>query len=185
VRPLRLGGLAILVTVLLTAPAAAAQPTITTEVVEASFTDQFLSEVCGFPVTVTASGHTRTRHWSDAGGAPIRELFTVNVHVTISAGGASMRTLDSGMDKVTFLDGGAAQVEIHGNLQLLTVKGHGPVLGAAGRFAFIETPLFDENGDPILDEDGNQVVDFELLADSGIRAEEDLEAVCAALAPAQ
>jgi hypothetical protein len=79
----------------------------------------------------------------------------------------------------------AVQVGIHGNLQLLTVKGDGPVLGIAGIFAFIETPLFDESGDPILDEEGNQIADFEVVADSGIRAEEDLEAVCAALAPPQ
>ena len=181
----RLCGLATLLTALLAAPAAAAQPTITTQVVDESFGDQFLSDVCGFPVTVTASGHTRTRVWSDAGEAPIREVFTVNVHVTISAGGASLHTVDAGMDTVTFLEGGAVQVAIHGNLQLLTVKGHGPVLGIAGIFTFVETPLFDENGDPILDEEGNQIFDFEVVADSGIRAEEDLEAVCTALAPPQ
>jgi hypothetical protein len=172
-----------MLTALLAAPTAAAQPTITTTVVDRSFLDPFLSRVCGFPVTVTLSGHNKTRVWTDAEGNPIREVFTVSVHATLNAGGASLRTVDAGMDKVTFLDGGAVMVHIHGNLRLLTLKGHGPVLGAAGQFGFIETPLFDEDGAPIVDEEGNQVFDFEVIADSGIRAEEDLEAVCAALAP--
>jgi hypothetical protein len=45
------------------------------QVVDESFSDQFLSDLCGFPVTVTASGNTRTRVRSDPGGAPIREVL--------------------------------------------------------------------------------------------------------------
>ena len=170
----------------LAGPVLAAKPSIErTEIAAPPVLDGFLTAVCDFDVWLTSTGHVILRTWTDAQDNLVREVFTINLHVTISAGGASLHAVDAGMDKVTFLDGGAEQVEIHGNLQLLTVKGHGPVLGAAGRFAFIVTPLFDENGDPILDEEGNQIVDFEVIGDSGIRAEEDLEAVCAALAPPQ
>lgn len=182
-RLLRLSALATVLGAVLASPAAAAPPEITTNVVDESFTDEFLSDVCDFPVTVTLSGHTRTRTWQDTEGDPIREVFTINVHATLTAGGAVLRTIDAGMDTVTYLEGGGVQVAIHGNLRLLTLKGQGPVIGAAGRFVFTETPLVDEAGNPILDEDGNQVFEFQILADSGIRAEEDLAAVCGALDP--
>ena len=48
---------------------------------------------------------------------------------------------------------------------------------------FTDIPVLDEEGNPVLDEDGNPVSTFEVLADSGIRAE-DLDALCSVLEPA-
>jgi hypothetical protein len=89
------------------------------------------------------------------------------------------------MDMITALPGGGVEVAIHGNVGLVTVRGVGPVLGATGRFVFQDTPAFDEEGNPILDDEGKQVWNFEVIADSGLRVEENLEALCAALAPPQ
>ena len=170
-------------TALLAVPVAAARPEISTEIIDnQSFHDEFLSQACGFPVTGTVNGMIRVRTWLDAEGNPIREIFTVSIRGTLSAGGQTLRFVDAGMDTATFLEGGGVRVAIHGNLGLIVAKGHGPVLGAAGRFVFTDIPLFDDEGNPILDEDGNQIVEFTLLADSGLRVE-DVDAVCAALAP--
>ncbi len=169
-------------TALLAVPVAAAPPEISTETVEVTFPDEFLSEACGFPVTLTLSGTTRTRTWLDAEGNPTRVVFTINVRGSLSAGGQTLRFVDAGMDKVTFLEGGGVRVEIHGNLGLVTAKGRGPVLGATGRFVFTDIPLFDEEGNPVLDEDGNPVSEFTVLSESGLRVF-DVDAACAALAP--
>lgn len=181
-RRLVLAALVGVLTALLAVPVAAAQPQISTEIVDETFPDEFLSEACGFPVTVSLSGTVRARTWLDAEDNPTREIFTVNIKGSISAGGQTLRFVDAGMDKVAFLEGGGVRVAIHGNLGLVTAKGHGPVLGAAGRFAFTEIPLFDEEGNPILDEEGNPVFEFTLLGDSGVRPF-DVDAACAALAP--
>ena len=101
----------------------------------------------------------------------------------MSAGGATLSFVDAGADMLVPLEGGGVRVAIHGNLQLLTAPGHGPILGAAGRFVFTDIPVLDEEGNPVLDEDGNPVSTFEVLADSGIRAE-DLDALCSVLEPA-
>lgn len=181
-RRLVLAALVGVLTALLAVPVAAARPEIITETVDETFPDEFLSEACGFPVTVTVSGKVRIRIWLDAEDNPTREIFTINVHGSISAGGQALRFVDAGMDKALFLEGGGVRVEIHGNVALVIAKGSGPVLGAAGRIAFTDIPLFDEEGNPILDEEGNPVSEFTLLADSGVRPF-DLDAACAALAP--
>lgn len=181
-RRLMLAALVGVLTALLAVPVAAAPPEISTETVDETFHDEFLSEACGFPVTVTISGKTRIRTWLDAEGNPTREIFTINVKGSISAGGQTLRFVDAGMDKATFLDGGGIRVEIHGNLGLVIAKGSGPVLGAAGRIVFTDIPLLDEEGNPVLDEEGNPVFEFTLLADSGVRPF-DVDAVCAVLAP--
>ncbi len=145
--------------------------------------DEFLTEVCGFDVWLTQTGHITVRTWTDEEGNLVREAVSIGIRGTLTAGGAVLNFVDTGMDKVTALPGGGIQVEIHGNLGLLTLKGEGPVAGAAGRFVFQLTPVLDEQGNPVLDPDGNPVMNFEVLADSGLRVEEDLDAVCAALTP--
>ena len=89
-------------TALLAVPVAAAPPVISTKTIEVTFPDEFLSEECGFPVTLTLSGKTRTRTWLDADDNPTREIFTLNLHGTITAGGQTLRFVDAGMDKVRF-----------------------------------------------------------------------------------
>jgi hypothetical protein len=170
-------------TALLAVPVAAAPPEISAETVDETFTDEFLSEACGFPVTVTVTGMVRFRTWLDAEGNPTREIFTIRLHGSISAGGQTLRFVDAGMDKAIFLEGGGVQVEVHGNLGLTIATGRGPVLGATGRVVFTDIPLFDEEGNPILDEEGNPVSEFTLLAESGLSVS-DVDAACAALAPA-
>jgi len=181
-RRLVLAALVGVLTALLAVPVAAARPEISTVTVDVTFPDGELSDACGFPVSVTLAGTNRVRTWLDAEGNPTREIFTINVKGSISAGGQALRFVDAGMDKAIFLEGGGVHVEIHGNLALVIAKGHGPVLGAAGRIAFTDIPLFDEEGNPILDDEGNPVFEFTLLADTGVRPF-DLEAVCAVLAP--
>lgn len=164
-------------------PVAAAKPEVIVEEVDEMFLDEFLSDGCGFDVSVTLAGHTKTRIWTDRNGELVRELFTINLHGTVSAGGATLSFVDAGADMLVPLEGGGVRVAIHGNLQLLTAPGHGPILGAAGRFVFTDIPVLDEEGNPVLDEDGFPVTIFEVLADSGIRAE-DLDALCSVLDPA-
>lgn len=166
----------------LAVPALAAQPTIVRESFEDQFADPFLSEICGLDVMVSVSGHVVSHVWTDADDNFVREVFNISVRGSISAGGETLHFVDTGMDKSTALEDDAVRVEVHGNIRLLTAKGAGLVLGAAGRSAFILTPLLDEEGNPVLDEFGNPVFDFELLADTGVRAE-DFEALCDALAP--
>ena len=181
-RRLVLAALVGVLTALLAVPVAAAPPEITTEIIDQSVPDEFLSEACGFPVTFTASGMTRVRTWLDAEGNPTREIFTIMVRGSVSAGGKTLHFTDAGMDKAIFLEGGGVRVEVHGNLGMAIAKGRGPVLGGAGRVVFTDIPLFDEEGNPILDEEGNPVSEFTLLAESGVRPF-DLDAACAALAP--
>jgi hypothetical protein len=164
-------------------PVLAAKPTI--ERIELSGEaelDAFLTDVCGFDVWVTRTGHIVVRTWTDEEGNVLREIVSLGIRGSLTAGGAVLTFVDTGMDKITSLPGGGVQVEIHGNLGLLTVKGMSPVAGAAGRFVFQRTPVLDEEGNPVLDEEGNPVTNFEVIADSGLRVD-DLEAVCAALAP--
>ena len=165
-------------------PVAAAKPEVIVEEVDEMFLDEFLSDVCGFDVWVTLAGHTKTRIWADRNGDLVRELFSISIHGTLSAGGATLSFVDAGSDMLVPLEGGGVQVAVRGNLQLVTAPGHGPILGAAGRFVFTDIPVLDDEGNPVLDEDGNPVSVFEVLADSGIRAEEDLDALCSVLEPA-
>ncbi|MCA1569637.1 MAG: hypothetical protein LC798_04805 [Chloroflexi bacterium] len=165
-------------------PVAAAKPTVERDDFTEVFLDEFLTDACGFDVWITVSGHAISRVWTDAEGNFVREVFNIGVVGSMTAGSATLHFVDAGMDKATALPGGGVQVEIHGNLRLVTVKGKGPVIGATGRFVFQETPVLDEEGNPVLDEEGNPVFNFELIADSGLRVEENLEALCAVLAPA-
>lgn len=166
----------------LAAPAAGAQPEITREVVDETFSDPFLAEVCGFPVTVSLSGHTIVRTWLDAGDNPVRDVFTIRVHGSFSAGGQTLRFTDAGMDTATYLDNGGVQIALHGNLGLTTAKGQGPILGQTGRIVFTDVPVLDENGNPVLDEDGFPIFEFTLLAEDGLFVE-DFVAFCGAIAP--
>ena len=162
-------------------PVAAAKPEVIVEEVDEMFIDEFLSDVCGFEVWVTLAGHTKTRIWTDRNGELVRELFTINLLGTVSAGGATLSFVDAGADsRPTRRRWGAGRDP----RQPATADGtgHGPILGAAGRFVFTDIPVLDEEGNPVLDEDSFPV-GSEVLADSGIRAE-DLDTLCSALEPA-
>ncbi len=49
-------------------PVAVAQPEVIVEEVDEMFIDEFLSDVCGFDVSVTLAGHTKTRISTDRNG---------------------------------------------------------------------------------------------------------------------
>ena len=165
----------------LAVPALAAKPLIERVTFEDEFPDDFLSEVCGLDVVVSVNGKFTSHLWLDADENLIREVFNIAVHGSLSAGGATLHFVDTGLDKTTALEGGALRIEVHGSIQLITAPGAGPILGAAGRQVLVVTPVVDEEGNPVLDEEGFPMVDIELLADTGVRAE-DLDALCEALA---
>ena len=131
-RRLVLAALVGVLTTLLAVPVAAAPPEISTEIVDETVPDEFLSEACGFPVTVTASGMTRVRTWLDAEGNPTREIFTIMVRGSISAGGQTLHFTDAGMDKAIFLEGGGVWVEVHGELGMAIAKGRDPSWAGPG-----------------------------------------------------
>ena len=174
--------LGVILVLSLAVPALAAKPLIERVTFEDEFTDDFLSDFCGLDVTVSVSGQFVSHVWLDGDENLIREVFNIAVHGSISAGGAKLHFVDTGLDKTTALEGGAVRIEVHGSIQLITAPGAGPILGAAGRQVIVLTPVLDEEGNPVLDEEGFPIFDIELLADSGVRAE-DLDALCAALAP--
>jgi hypothetical protein len=175
--------LAVVVLGLVTAaPVLAAKPEIEVEEVSFSFLDEFLTEECGFPVTFSGEGQVIHRTWTDENGDVTREVHTVNHTRSLTANGQTLTFKDSGVDKVTINPDGTVQVEIIGNLGVLTVPGYGTVSGAAGRVVLLLTPVLDEEGNPVLDEHGNPMMTEEVMHDSGFRAEEDIAAICAGLA---
>ena len=57
-------------------PVAAAKPEVIVEEVDEMFLDEFLSDICGFEVSVTLAGHTKTRISTDRNGrAGVRALY--------------------------------------------------------------------------------------------------------------
>ena len=88
--------------------AAGAPPTIERIDVDESFPDEFLTEECGVPVTVTALGHVILRTFS-GGGTP--QVNTISIGLTATAGDRTFRFRDVGADVV--------QVERDGTLVLL------------------------------------------------------------------
>jgi hypothetical protein len=163
-------------------PASAAKPIIERSPIDEVFIDEFWSDVCGFEVTTTLTGHVATRVWLDEEGNFVREVFTISVRGSMTAGGNTLRFVDAGMDKVTQLSNGGVRVEIHGNVRLITIRGQGAVHGNAGRLVFTLTPVLDDEGNPILDEEGFPVFEFTELALSGFEAS-DTDAICQALTP--
>ncbi|MGH2381735.1 MAG: hypothetical protein ACRDG7_11010 [Candidatus Limnocylindria bacterium] len=180
-----LGPLAVAIAIsLISSPVAAAKPEIIVEDVDVTFLDPFLSAECGFDVSVTLAGHLKTRIWTDAEGVLDREGITLNLHGTFSAGGATLSFVDAGTDMVVPLKGGGIRVEARGNFGLVTAPGHGPISGSSGQFVFTITPVLDDAGNPVLDEEGNPVTVFEVVAESGVLAE-DLDAFCSVLDPVE
>ena len=163
-------------------PASAAKPIIDRFTITEVFIDEFWSDVCGFEVTTTVTGHAASRVWLDDEGNFVREVFTISLRGSLSAGGDTLHFRDAGMDKVTQLPSGGVQIEVHGNVRLITVPGQGVTDGAAGRLVFTLTPLLDEEGNPVLDEEGFPILEFTELASSGFEAS-DIDAICEALTP--
>lgn len=78
-------------------PAAAARPIIERIPIQETFSDQFLTEECGVPVTTTLSGFRIERTFDDRGTGPLL-LATVNVSATLRSGDNVIRIRDVGAD---------------------------------------------------------------------------------------
>ncbi len=102
-RILSLAALAALTASLIAAPVVlAAGPTIERTVISETFADDFLSELCGVPVTTTASGAVIRRTFAGTG---VQSVNTVNFGLVASAGGNSIRFRDVGADVVQSANG--------------------------------------------------------------------------------
>lgn len=83
-----------------------------------------------------------------------------------------MNAVDTGADRVTVLDDGSQVFSIIGNVQSITVPGHGRVYSETGKITFHVT--FDAEGNPV----------FELISAAGQHPEEGQEvALCEFLGP--
>jgi hypothetical protein len=102
-RILSLAALAALVTSLATAPVLlAAAPTIERIVVSETFDDEFLSDLCGVPVTTTATGTIISRTFMGKG---VQAVSTVNLALVASSGENSIRFRDVGADVLQSANG--------------------------------------------------------------------------------
>lgn len=79
------------------APALGGKPTITKEIVDETFEDDFLTEECGVPVVTRITGHQTTRTFSDGKGRLI-EVFTINETLTATSEFGTFRFKDVGAD---------------------------------------------------------------------------------------
>lgn len=169
-RSIRIIGLAVLGAALLAAPASAARPQQVREQVDNLFVDDFLSEACGVTITGHVTGHAIFRLFTDAQGAPIRELNNYAFSVRFASDSASIFAKDVGVDRVTYLaDGSLIQVVI-GSVQSFSSPGMGRVYADVGQRTM--TITFDGNGDPV----------FDLVSSHGQHDDDQVDVICSILA---
>ena len=75
----------------------AATPTFERITVDETFDDEFLTEACGFPVTVRVQGHMTVRTF-DRDGKGTLAVRTLNTSATLMANGKTYRLRDVGAD---------------------------------------------------------------------------------------
>lgn len=145
----RIVGLGVLGVLLVAAPVSAGKPT--QEWIDGSetYVDPFLSDACGVEVVTTVTGHFITRTFSDAAGNPVRELNNYAFGASYTSANGSVRLRDVGVDRVSYLADGSIIQIIIGNVQSISIPGHGRVYADVGRTRVVIT--FDANGDPIFD----------------------------------
>lgn len=97
------------------APALAQEPVIDRVQVDDTFPDEFLTEVCGVPVTTTVHGRITTISFPGEGTGST-ELRTVNISFTATAGDNSIKFRDVGADLVRIEPDGTAVLSIIGQL---------------------------------------------------------------------
>lgn len=105
----------LVMTTLAAAPALAEPPVIERIQVDASFTDEFLTEACGVPVTTTAKGRITIRTFSEDGTGPV-ELRTINLALTATSGDNSVRFRDVGADLLRVEPDGTLILSIIGQI---------------------------------------------------------------------
>jgi hypothetical protein len=126
--------LAIVATLLLAAPAAAAKPVMEKiQINDIGVVDEFLTEACGFEVLVDVTGHVIFRTWLDTDGNPIREVNNFAIQARFYTEAASFSTVDVGADRVTHNPDGSILLTVIGNIQPIQLPGLGLVYVDVGR----------------------------------------------------
>jgi len=154
-------------------PVAAGKPTMErVQINDIGVLDVFLTEVCEFDVFADVQGHIIFRQFTDATGAPLREVNNFAIRARYYSAWGSVRTVDVGVDRVTYnADGSITQVII-GNVQSLQIPGQGRVYSDVGQTTLLIT--FPPEGDPMV----------EVLKQAGQHSDTDSTAIlCEALAP--
>jgi hypothetical protein len=144
----------VLAAAVLVLPALGAKPTIERIEVDETFADEFLTEVCGFPVTSSAQGHIIVRE-SSREGTGVIQLRTLNIALTATANGKTYRFRDVGADLVRRTPDGFE------------------ILMVVGQIPFDFTGLLKVN-----------TTTGEVILEPRHSTAAELEKVCAALAPA-
>jgi hypothetical protein len=129
-------------------PVLAAKPTITE--VNETFQDEFLTEICGFPVTITITGLLVTRV-REGGNLAITFATTgANFRITLTGPtGNSIVQKIAGLDELTFT-ATSITFKFSGLGTFLVIPGTGVVQISAGRFS--STVIFDPVTGEIVDE---------------------------------
>jgi len=146
-RMLRALACACLLGAALAAPAAAGKPTMEViHIADVGIKDKDLTEACGFDVFFDGSGHITLRQFTDQAGEFRGEVNNFAIRVRYYSEFGSVNAVDTGADRVTVLDDGSHVFSIIGNVQSITVPGHGRVYSDTGHMTFHVT--FDAEGNP-------------------------------------
>lgn len=97
----------LLATAVLVPAGVAGKPTITKDVVDETFADEFLSAACGVPVTTHLSGHAITRTFTE--GGRLIEVFTINFGFIARSAEGTFRIRDVGADVIRITKDGVVQ----------------------------------------------------------------------------
>ena len=169
-RSVRVLALASLATLLLAAPAAAAKPEMERVPIDDVFVDDFLTEVCGTEVNGHVYGHITFRAFVNDDDAVVREVNNYALTSVFMSEHATIQVKDVGVDRVTYLDDGSLINVIVGNVQSITIPGHGRVYSDVGQTTI--HIMFDENGEPSV----------EVLSSHGQHDDDQLGVLCEFLA---
>ena len=95
--------------------AAGAAPTIERINIDETFPDEFLTEECGVPVTMTARGHVIMRIFSGE-GTGVAQVNTISIGITATAGDRTFHFRDVGADVVQIKPDGTLVLLITGQV---------------------------------------------------------------------
>jgi hypothetical protein len=164
-RSIRATVVALVLTIMASAQALAATPTINTYAIDSTFVPPTLSRTCGFDVTRHVFGTLSIKTFVDTRGQFVREIDSYHLTETITANGITLTGRTVQQIFVDLLRNGGYTVTVVGSDFLLTLAGSGYSFGAVGRLVLV----FDSN---------DQLVD--VTQDVG-GARSNYLAICAAL----
>ena len=111
--------------------------------VDETFTDEFLTDVCGFEVTQTVTGTIKGKTFFDEEGNPVREIAQFNLNGTFAANGNVVPFITRGPDRVTFNPDGSMTIQISGIIGRVVVPGQGVLGPVIGNFLVTISPEGD------------------------------------------